>query len=250
MDDEDLTSDDFLGGRITVLQPKTGYRAGIDPVLLAAAVPALAGQSVLELGCGAGVASLCLGARVAGLRQFGVELQESYADLARRNAHKNALGLDVATADLTALPDYLRAMSFDHVIANPPYFPPGGTPSSDQGREFAMREATPLSDWIDVAVRRLAPRGILTIIQDAARLPELFQALDARMGQIRVLPVAGRSGRSAHRIILRACKGSRARFQLLPTLILHQGHAHLGDHESYTPEISGVLRNGSALTID
>ena len=46
--------DQFLGGRLMVAQPKTGYRAGVDPVLLAASVPAVRGESVLELGCGVG----------------------------------------------------------------------------------------------------------------------------------------------------------------------------------------------------
>lgn len=65
--DSDLHShDQFLGGRLMVAQPKTGYRAGVDPVLLAASVPAVRGESVLELGCGVGVASLCLAARVPG----------------------------------------------------------------------------------------------------------------------------------------------------------------------------------------
>ena len=50
----DLTCDDFLGGRLSIWQPRDGYRAGVDPVLLAASVPARAGQSVLELGCGTG----------------------------------------------------------------------------------------------------------------------------------------------------------------------------------------------------
>jgi tRNA1Val (adenine37-N6)-methyltransferase len=46
----ETTFDAFLGGRITLEQPTKGYRAGVDPVLLAASVPARAGQSVLELG--------------------------------------------------------------------------------------------------------------------------------------------------------------------------------------------------------
>jgi hypothetical protein len=29
----DITQDGFLGGKLWVSQPKTGYRAGIDPVL-------------------------------------------------------------------------------------------------------------------------------------------------------------------------------------------------------------------------
>ncbi len=56
---EELSSDQFLGGALEILQPKAGYRAGVDPVLLAASVPAVAAVSILELGCGAGVASVC-----------------------------------------------------------------------------------------------------------------------------------------------------------------------------------------------
>jgi hypothetical protein len=66
--EEELTTDAFLGGRLTVRQPRAGYRAGVDPVLLAAAVPARAGEAVLDLGAGPGWRSLCLGRRVRGGR--------------------------------------------------------------------------------------------------------------------------------------------------------------------------------------
>ena len=83
--DDALTCDAFLGGRMHLYQPKNGYRAGVDPVLLAASINATAGQSVLELGCGAGAAGLCLAARVRGLTVSGVERQADSAELARRN---------------------------------------------------------------------------------------------------------------------------------------------------------------------
>ena len=66
----ELTRDAFLGGRLHLWQPVNGYRAGVDPVLLAASVNARAGQAVLELGCGGGTAMLCLGKRVSGLDFF------------------------------------------------------------------------------------------------------------------------------------------------------------------------------------
>ncbi|RJL18858.1 methyltransferase, partial [Paracoccus siganidrum] len=59
----DTREDGFLGGRLRIRQPARGYRSGADAVMLAAACPAAPGQRVLELGCGAGVASLCLGWR-------------------------------------------------------------------------------------------------------------------------------------------------------------------------------------------
>ncbi len=47
-------SDKFLNGRVIVRQPEQGFRAGLDAVMLAAAVPD--GANALELGAGAGTA--------------------------------------------------------------------------------------------------------------------------------------------------------------------------------------------------
>lgn len=245
---EDLTRDLFLGGRLTIRQPRSGYRAGLDPVLLAAAVPAQTGQSVLELGCGVGAASLCLGARVPGLSLVGVELQDGYAELARRNAAENGIDLVVASADLAALPTDLRARSFDHVIANPPYFLRAqGSAAPDAGREMALAEATPLARWVETATRRLAPGGWLTLIQRAERLPALLAAMDTRLGSVELLPLAPRVGRPAKLVILRARKGARGTLRLHSPLILHEGSRHERDADSYTPAVSAVLRQAAAL---
>lgn len=250
-DTGDLTKDKFLNGALEILQPKGGYRAGVDPVLLAASVPAQAGDSVLELGCGAGVASLCLAARVSGVALTGIEVQESYADLARCNADANGFEMAVHHADLRSLPDVVMQASFDHVIANPPYYLRNhGTAAQDMGREVALGGDTPLADWINVATRRLQPKGYLTVIQDAERLPALLAAIDGRLGSIKMLPLAPRIDRPAHLVILQARKGGRAAFRLLAPTVMHEGAAHNGDRESYTPLIRAVLRDGAALAMD
>lgn len=244
----DVTRDAFLGGRVSVLQPKTGYRAGTDPVFLAAACPAKSGDTVLELGCGVGVAALCLLARVEGAKLTGVEKQASYAALARQNAQDR---FNVVEADITALPAALRNQSFDHVILNPPYFPPNaGTTASDPTKEMANREDTPIATWIDIAVRRLAPRGTLTAIARTDRMVDIFHALDHRLGSISVLPLAARGQKPAKRIIIQARKGGRAAPQLLPPLILHKGQEHLEDRDNFTVEAANVLRGGAALRLD
>lgn len=245
---EDLSEDGFLGQRLRVLQPRAGYRAATDPVLLAAAVPAHPGQSVLDLGCGAGVASLCLGARVPGLRLTGLERQPAYAALARENAARNAIDLTVSDGDLADMPAELRR-PFDHVIANPPFFASGGgTAAADAGREAAQREDTPLAVWVDAATRRLAPGGWLTVIHLAQRLPELLAVTDGRLGSVSVLPLAPRPGRTASRVIVQARKGGRAAFRLLAPMILHDGPAHDGDRDSFTAQAQAVLRHGADLS--
>lgn len=248
MSAEATTLDDFLGGRVTLRQPRHGYRAATDPVFLAAACPAKAGETVLELGCGVGAASLCLAARVPGLRLIGVERQAPYADLARENAARAGAGMSVVTADLAALPDDLRQMSFDHVLANPPYFPQGGgTQAQDAGREAANREVTPLAQWIATARARLKPGGWLTLIHLAERLPDCLTEMGAGFGAVTVLPLQPRIGRAATRVVIRARKSARGPFRLLAPFLVHEGTDHGGDAPDFTAEAEAVLRAGAPL---
>ena len=247
---QDLTQDGFLGGQLTIAQPRHGYRAAMDPVLLAAACPARAGQSVLELGCGAGVASLCLGHRVPGLRLVGLERQGDYAALAQANAQANGIALEVFEGDLRQPPAALRAQSFDHVIANPPYFTAaGGTAAADPGREAAQREETSQADWVTAALKRLHPGGHVTLIQNADRLPDLIVALAGRAGAITVLPLAPRQGRAAGRVIVQARKGAKSPFRLLAPFVLHAAAHHGSDGEDLNPEAVKILRGGGSLLL-
>ncbi len=241
-----VSHDKFLSGKLRLWQPLKGYRAATDPVLLAAACPARPGQSVLDLGCGVGAAALCLGARVAGLQLHGLELQPDYADLARRNALENAQPMQIETGDLAVMPAALRT-GFDHVIANPPYYSKGGTPSPVPGRATALQISNDLRVWVDVSARRLNPGGWLTLICGADGLPDVLAALGTRLGSAVVLPLAPREGHPARRILLRARKGGRGAFRLLAPFVLHNGPAHDGDRESYTARASAVLRDGADL---
>lgn len=245
---DELTHDDFLGGRVKAWQPAGGYRAGVDPVLLAASLPAQPGDCVLELGCGVGVASLCLAARVPGLRLTGVELQVDYVDLARRNGTEAGLDFEVCAADLNALPEPLRQRQFDHVFANPPYFDRrASSAAQDAGRDIAMGGETPLRDWVTVAAKRCRPKGYVTFIQRSERLPELLCAMQSCLGSLQLLPITPRAGREAQLILIRGRKGGRATFRLHEGVVMHAGVAHLQDGDDYAPLISQVLREGAAL---
>ncbi|MDB2453924.1 methyltransferase [Planktomarina temperata] len=244
-----VTVDGFLGGQLRLAQPKTGYRAGIDPVLLAAACPAQSGQEVLELGCGVGVASLCLGRRVPGLALNGVEILGEYAQIARENAARNDIEFDVRQGDVSARPTPFFDRSFHHVIMNPPYFAAGASSiSPEAGRASGRSEQVALSHWVDMAAKRLRPKGYLTVIQRAERLPDLLAALEVCLGSIVVQPLAPRAGRPAHLILLRARKSGRAAFQLLSAQSLHSGDEHIQGQPDYVPEVSAILRDGVAFS--
>lgn len=242
-----LSRDIFLGGKLAIWQPLHGYRAATDPVLLAAAVTARPDHSVLELGCGAGVALLALGRRVPDLSLCGIERQPDYAALARRNATENGFAAEIITADLTSMPAALRARRFDHVLANPPYYPPLAPAARDAGRAAALREETPLALWIEAGLRRLVDGGYLTMIHRAERLPTILAALEGRAGDVAVRPLAARQGRDAGRVLVRARKGARGPFRLLAPLVLHAGPAHAGDGDDFTEAAQAILREGAAL---
>jgi tRNA1(Val) A37 N6-methylase TrmN6 len=243
-----ITQDHFLGGRLVLRQPRDGYRAGTDPLLLAAACRAEPGQSVLDLGCGVGAAGLCLAARVPDLDLHGLEAQERYADLARQNAASANLRATIHLGDLTSPPAALRELSFDHVILNPPYHAPDTPASPRLDRDLANREsATNLAAWIDTALKRLKPQGEVTLIHRAERTVEILAALSERSGDIRLLPLQARANRPAKRVVLRARKGARGPFGIAPPFIIHAGPQHLADTDDFTEEMEQILRHAQPL---
>lgn len=238
----DITDDTLLGGRVKFRQPATGYRAGIDAVFLAAAVPARAGDSVLDLGIGTGAAALCLLCRVPGVIVAGLEREASYAALARHNAEANGWTdrLRLMDGDVDAPPDLGL---FDHVLTNPPFIEDGqGTRARDPARAAAHSGNVPLAVWLAVAARALRPGGTLTVVFPARREGELLAALPP--GDVRLLPLIPRVGRVPKRLIVQVRTGKAPALTRLPGLVLH------GDAPGFTPAAESILREGHALPLD
>jgi tRNA1(Val) A37 N6-methylase TrmN6 len=231
--------DTFLDGCVKVKQPESGFRSGLDAVMLAAAVPATPGQSALELGAGAGTASLCLAARVGGLSILGVEKDEMLVSLARSNAIANGADCGFMAADIFALPAELKR-DFDQVFANPPFHGEGQA-SPDAGRAVALMDDGQLRDWLTLGLQRTVSGGFFTAILRADRLNEALVALPQK--GVSVFPLWPREGTLPKRVIVQARKGARSPFCLLPGLILHQADG------SWTPQADAVLRRGSALAL-
>lgn len=235
----DLTEDALLGGRVKLLQPRDGFRAALDPVLLAAFVPARTGEAVLELGCGTGAAFLCLNARVPGLSILAVDRDPAMVDIAQRNAGLNLLPAAIRAADARDLRDL---PPFHHAFANPPYWS-GGTPSPIAQRRQAAHEDAPLAEWVQAMARPLRHKGTLSLVLPAARFAEAAAALrEAGCGAVRLLPLWPRQGTPAKRILIQARRGGAGPDEVLPGLALHEADG------SYTAATEAVLREASALT--
>lgn len=246
-----IVADAFLGGRLRIRQPVTGYRAGSDPVFLAASVPALPGDSVLELGTGAGTALLCLMARVPDLAVTGIDCNPGHVSLARDNLGLNRLAGTIVEADIACLPRSVTSRRFDHVMFNPPYFDRRtGSASPEPARETSRSGETEMEAWIDAGLRRAKPGGTLTFIQRIEHLPRMLAGVGTRLGGIRVLPMQPRRARPAKLFILQGRTGSKGTFRLLPPIILHEGDRHLSDGGDRTEAANAILRDAAALALD
>jgi len=244
------TRDAFLGGRITITQPKSGFRAGLDTILLGASVAADS-RTLLDLGSGVGTAALTALTHNIRLEALLAEKNPQMLALARENILHNNLGeralaveLDVTAAGDVRSAAGLKTDYFSTVIANPPFFDAaGGTKAPETGRADArhMHEDA-LDKWVRTAAASAAPRGEVIFIYRADGLTELLKAFSARFGAITVLPIVPRSDGDANRILLRGIKGSRAPLVLKSPLVLHGAEGH-----GFVADIDAIFRGNGVL---
>jgi tRNA1(Val) A37 N6-methylase TrmN6 len=234
----EASEDRFLGGRVVARQPENGFRAGLDAVMLAAAVPARPGETALELGAGAGTASLCLAWRAKDLTVAGLEIDESLVALANQNAAASGMERRVLfiAGDAFDPPQALRR-SFDHVFCNPPFHE--GEVSPDPARARALQDDGRLAGWLAAGLKRTVSGGSFTAILRADRLGEALAALPER--GVSIYPLWPHAEEPAKRVIVQVRQGSRAPLRLLPGLVLHEADG------SYTPQADAVLRDGASL---
>lgn len=238
--DKTTTLDDFLGGLIKLKQPKIGYRATSDAVLVAAAVPAKQNETVLDVGCASGIVGLCIGARVPNVQMTGVEIQTELAELARQNGVLNSQNLTVVEADISQKVPELHGIQFHHVVTNPPFYTEAPARQSQQV-ETAYKQVVPLKKWIDFCLRHLRAKGTFTIIHRTESIPEILSLLNGRLGAIRLMPVWPKQGVKPKRVIIQGVMNSKRPFEIHPGFIMHH-------HDDTRTEVAErIMREGVSL---
>jgi tRNA1(Val) A37 N6-methylase TrmN6 len=246
---DSITETPFYGGKLRLRQPSAGYRAAIDPVLLAASLAPRAGSVLIDLGCGVGAASLCLLARRPDVSVIGVEIDPLLTALARQNAALNGMSdrftvIEGAVEAVT--PEALPPITA--LFSNPPFHDPAATPSPD-GRRARATHGAILNDWVALAARLLSHRGTLSLIYRADGLAAILAALTGenrpgpRFGGITVAPLWPRVGTAAKRVLVQASLGSQAPLTLQSGLVLH------GAGSAYTAQTEAILRGEAAWEI-
>ena len=239
-----FSEDYVLGGRVRLKQPRTGYRAGLDAVLLAACIPAQAGEHILDLGAGVGTVGLCLAARIAHCAITGIESDADMAALALENAALNGWEgrVHILHQDISAR-GLLSGHMFDHVMANPPFHEAHRhrAPALGQRARALMEGAVKLADWVHFALKRTNTGGSVTFILRADRLDDILAALDGKAGMVTIRPIHSARHEPAIRIIIQARKGRKTPLVLLPALVLFD---HPGQQSQ---QAEAILAKGAAL---
>jgi tRNA1(Val) A37 N6-methylase TrmN6 len=246
----ETTEDALLGGRIRIRQPKRGYRVNVDTLLLAASLPGArirsGGTRVAEPCCGAAAALLAVAAGRKGDIEFvGIERDPIYAALARENVELNGQADRAKIIEADALDAEAQFGVFDYVLFNPPYDDPGEGRAPAEGKRGAFIADRPIGDWIKVWSNRMGAHSNLTLIHRAHKLGDILAALEGRLGGVEVFPIRPNASAKAHRVIVRAWKGSRAPLKLFAGLDLHPDDK---SKEKYTPQAEAILRGDTHIT--
>jgi tRNA1(Val) A37 N6-methylase TrmN6 len=244
----ETTDDAVLGGRLKLLQPAKGHRAGHDAILLAAAAPA--STHAIDLGAGVGTAGLALLNRKTVERVTLVEINADLAALARENATRNGFKdrAEVAAIDALKLGRKGGAVSpapasADLVLMNPPFNDPGRknvSPDPLRRRAHSAADAD-LDQWVSAAERLLAPNGRLVLIHRLEAIDAILATLKGRFGATELIPIFPRADAPAIRLIVRAIKGRRTPPALLPGLVLNDAN------NQPTAAADAILRDAGPL---
>jgi tRNA1Val (adenine37-N6)-methyltransferase len=230
----------FSNNTLSVKQPEKGYRFSIDSLMLAYQVHPKPNQRILDLGTGCGIIAIVIARRFPDIKIYGIEIQESMAQLAHFNVFENTLEgqIKVICADMKCLRPKDIEGPVDMVVVNPPFGKSGHSRFGDDlEKTIAKHEIfATLSDVMEFSVRFLKVSGTLHMIYPAQRLAELFYSLrTVKLEPKWLRTVHPRYHADANRVIVKAVKHGRVGITIGPPLYVH------GANGSYTPEIEQMF---------
>ena len=224
---EDERIDDLQLEGLRILQKTSGFRFGMDAVLLADFARVEARDRVADFGTGTGILPLLLAGRGRGTCFDAFEIQPDMADMAKRSVELNGLteritvhNLPVEEADSVVGPG-----SLDVIICNPPYGVPGTTllnPAKPLSTARHQTEAG-LTDWYRMAYRLLRGKGRFHMVYPAPRMLEAMTALSkARLEPKRFRLIYPYADKPANLVLIEAMKDAKPMLHPEAPLIVYE----------------------------
>ena len=157
VNDEETLDDLQLNG-LHIIQKKEGFRFGVDAVLLANFANVNKKHSVLDLCTGTGIIPLVIYGKKNPKEVVGIEIQEEFAEMAKRSAKINNIEDKVSfvCGDLKDKSLSKKLPKFDVVTVNPPYkLNNAGIINPNDKLAIARHEVMCTLEDVIIAARRL-----------------------------------------------------------------------------------------------
>lgn len=240
------TVDEILGGRLRIVQRKSGYRFSIDSLLLAHFSDLREGDDLIDLGTGSGILAMILAGQCRCGRVLGIEIQEQLVMTARRSTAISGLDrcVEIRQGDVRHPESFCTPRSFDAAVFNPPYRRlRSGRMNPDPEKAVARHEIMGTAmDFLAAAGYALRVRGRVFTIYPAARMVEmLFQMRRYRIEPKRLRIVYSRPGDAGQFTLFEGVKGGGEELVVLPPLHIFK------EEKGYSAEMMAIFRELSAF---
>ncbi len=230
----DESIDDLQLADLRILQKKSGFRFGMDAVLLADFARVEERDRAADFGAGTGILPLLLAGRGHGAHFDAFEIQPEMADMAKRSVRLNGLTERIAvhSCPVERADEVVSPGSLDVIVCNPPYGVPGTTLLNPEKTLSLARHQSEdgLTSWFRMAYRLLRGKGRFAMVYPAPRMLEAMTALSrARLEPKRFRLIYPHADKPANLVLIEAMKDAKAMLHPEPPLIVYEKDGGMTD---------------------
>ncbi len=232
----------FLRGKISLYQPKEGYRFNIDSVLLADFVKVSnQNASLIDLGTGSGIIPILLKLRYPNLKISALEVQPFFYTLAKENFQKNNLIVELTLGNVKDVKNLYQGQSFDYVVSNPPYIK-GEYNQKNENLKIARSETlATLDDFVKAAKFLLKNKGKFFTVLPIYRFVEALETFEKnKLFLKRIRFIHPTNSEPATNVLLEVQKGVKKGGEIIePPVFIYEDPKV----KKYTPYVENLLEN-------
>ena len=239
---------DHVNENLVLIQRRNGLTFGTDAFLLSTFCRPARRAKCADFGCGTGIIALLLAARGTYAHIFGVEVQETFAELARRNTQISGFSdtVSVLCRDLRTLSPADFGGELDVIVANPPYMRvTSGFSSPHDEKQIARHEVLGgIGDFASAAAKCLKYGGKFYTVFRPDRLDALLAALRAAgFAPKRMVFVHDHAAKEPSMVLTEAHLGGAEGLVILPPLMLHESDG-TGVKKELSPRAQAIYDTG------
>lgn len=232
-----------INENLRLIEKKDSLTFGTDAYLLSAFLPKKSGKIGIELGCGSGVISLLALSRKKCAHVYGIEVQESIADVARRNAFLNGLDeqFTVINKDLREVKISDVNKEVDFIFSNPPYMKVSSGKSNLNDQKNISRHEVfgEIEDFCKCAARLLKHGGDFYVVYRPDRLIDLISALrNNNLEPKKITFIHSNSATPPSILLLQAKKGGKSGLTIKEPLVIYKSNT-----TEYTDELKKIYES-------